>query len=89
MKQVIWKFQFDVEDFFEISMPKDAQILTVQNQNETGTMWAIVNPNNETVKRCFVIHGTGHGANFEGKTYIGTYQTDDGQFVWHLFEFKK
>ena len=89
---VIWKYPFDVDDSFELNMPQGAKILTVQEQDRKGCMWAIVNPENEIESRRFCILGTGHMHPldfFLSKRYIGTFQQPfpmGGSLVWHLFE---
>lgn len=83
----IFKYPFEVKDNFTIEMPEDADILTVQNQREVGTMWVLCNPDTKKVKRQFMVVGTGHDFNPEKSfEYIGTYQEKAGALVWHLFE---
>jgi hypothetical protein len=81
----IWKYRFESGN---IMMPKGAKILTVQMQNDTPYMWAIVDVDAELEERVFEIHGTGHNIrNIDEHEYIGTYI--DNPFVWHLFELIK
>jgi hypothetical protein len=82
----IFKFPFEVKDNFTVEMPDGADILTVQNQRETGCMWAICDPEARKVKRQFAVVGTGHEFNLKAYAYIGTFQERGGVFVWHLFE---
>jgi hypothetical protein len=86
MKKQIWKFNFPIKDDFQIEMPKGANILTVQNQHERGTLWAICDTEAEKEIRNFSITGTGHPIDPVNKDYIGTFQTSNGSLVWHLFE---
>ena len=87
MARVIWKFPISTTDIQSVDMPKGAEILTVQNQNDTPCIWALVDSENETVKRTFEIHGTGNPIDHDyNLKYIGTYQQLDGRLVWHLFE---
>ena len=93
MKKSIWKFQLETTDYQKISMPKNAQILTVQIQNETPCIWAICNADAEKEDREFEILGTGHPYRDDiwmGKehSYIGTYQLHSGSLVFHLFELR-
>ena len=72
---------------FEI--PKDAEILTVQRQKENACIWVLVNPDDPKESRHFEIYGTGHSIYFDmgiERKYIGTFQTFDGDFVFHVFE---
>ena len=85
MENVIWKYH--IERTVPIRMPKDAKILTVQNQNDRICIWVLVNSKAEKEERHFEVHGTGNVI-FENnkvtREYIGTCQT--GIFVWHIFE---
>jgi hypothetical protein len=86
--RTIWKFPLAVADNYQITMPKGAQILTVQRQNEQACLWAIVDTNAEKERRVFEIHGTGNpiddDAGLEHLFYVGTFQSSP--FVWHVFE---
>jgi len=83
----VWKFPLEITDVNVVIMPKGAKVLTVQMQNGTPTIWALVDIGVESVERRFKLHGTGHNFNDYGDyaTYVGTFQ--DGPFVGHLFEF--
>ena len=77
----IWKFK--VENIIE--MPKEAKIITVQQQDSFNTcIWAIVDPEAEREKRMFSVIGTGEDFDPTKRKYIGTWK--DSIFVWHLFE---
>jgi len=85
--KTIWKFPIPVASPVRIEMPKNAQILTVQRQDELACIWALVNPNAETEARYFEIHGTGNPMHEDmgvERKYIGTFQQPP--FVWHVFE---
>jgi hypothetical protein len=85
----IWKFELETTDRQTVAMPENAEILTVQTQNETPCIWAIVEPENKKVRRVFEIFGTGNQVNCNEDTernYIGTYQLRQGSLVFHLFE---
>jgi hypothetical protein len=81
--KTIWKFQLRLTDLQIVSMPKGAEILTVQVQHGIITMWAKVNTDAELVRVPIQIVGTGNPYQSVGK-YIGTVQLDG--FVWHLFQ---
>lgn len=88
MIKVVWKFEFEIIDKFEISMPRDCEILTVQVQNGTPCIWALVNPDVVQEKRVFRLAGTGHDIHYDmgvDYKYIGTFQLD--VLVFHLFEY--
>jgi len=84
----IWKYKIEVNNIV-IDIPKDSQILTIQVQKNTPCIWVLVNPNNEIETRHFEVYGTGHNIyctdSIERK-YINTFQLNDGDLVFHLFE---
>jgi hypothetical protein len=87
MKKTVHKFV--IEDGLDtaISMPKGAEILSVQNQNGNIAIWALVIPSNEPEQRCFEIYGTGHPMHCDmgiERNFIGTVQI--GGLVFHVFE---
>jgi len=91
MKKVIWKYQLIVTDRQEIKMPAGAEILTVQTQDGRPCLWALVAPNKTETTRIIETFGTGHEVNYFDTTvreYIGTYQLEGGQLVFHVFERK-
>lgn len=89
MQQTIWKFPLEVTDKQFINLPKGAEVLAVQTQNEEPCLWALVNPNEPKEERCFETFGTGHpvpvGMGVDRK-YISTYQLSGGSLVFHVFE---
>ncbi len=85
----IFKYTIRADDRFEIEMPKDAEILTVQTQYDQPQLWALVNPDAPREKRVFRLAGTGHPINFDMGSeykYINSFQLNDGALVFHLFE---
>jgi hypothetical protein len=70
-----------------IQMPKDAEILHFDNQNEIPTLWAEVNTKADHENRHFVFFGTGDkmvGAKF--LKYIASALFAEGKFVLHFYE---
>ena len=92
----IWKFPFEIKDEFEIEIPEEFTVLSVQVQDGQPCIWAVVNPTSPKMRQGFILRGTGHP--FSGnlkyaegnpiRSYIATFQTAEGRLVWHLF-FKK
>lgn len=84
--QVIYKFQLELvpEQIIELTYPL-IDCLTVQLQNNIPTLWAIVNPESDTIRKLKVeMFGTGREDKIIGnKKYLGTIQKDG--FVWHFF----
>jgi hypothetical protein len=89
MSKQIWKFNININvDVLEIKMPKDAKILSIQMQNNTPFIWAIVNTENSTESRYFELFATGQNIDEDIKrNYIGTIQFNGSMpLVFHLFE---
>lgn len=90
--ETIWKFQLEPATALQcVEMPKGAKILSLQTQNNIPCIWALVNPdkNVEEEERIFVTHGTGDiisTNNLMQMQYIATYQIDEGEYVFHVFE---
>lgn len=89
MQKVIYKFELKIDDVVKVEMPKGAKILTVQNQNDNVSLWALCDKDAEKEIRIFSVIGTGHDFNPVAMEYIGTFQTMGGAFVGHLFEITK
>ncbi len=82
----IWKFPIEITDRQTVNMPKTATILSVQIQHGAVYMWALVDTEEPTVDRTFIVHGTGHPCICDASEYIGTFQVASGALVFHLFE---
>jgi len=75
-----------------VQIHAEADILSIQFQEDNITIWAMVNTDNSMVDRQFYILGTGHGIPEEVEyavqhnsfKHISTVQKDG--FVWHIFE---
>lgn len=93
MTKTIWKFPFETADEVIISMPKGAEVLTVQIQGGLPCLWAIVDLGAVVFAPVkFRIFGTGHPLPTYGPDetplgkYVGTYQQAGGALVWHVFK---
>lgn len=84
----IWKYILAANSNMIVEMPKEAEILTAQEQFGEICIWALVNPILPKEKREFVVYGTGHKIIYERKEldYIGTIQLYKGSLVLHVFE---
>ena len=90
MKQTIWKYKLEVTDGQNIIMPKGAEILTVQMQDENPCLWALVDPTADTEIRFIEIFGTGNPILSDmgvSREYISTFQMLGGKLVFHAFEY--
>jgi hypothetical protein len=84
---VIWKFS--LEEILQqsgVMLPKNAQILSVQYQDDKPCVWAMVDSDAPREQRRFLLYGTGHPIKeHERLKFIGTIQRIG--LVGHLFEF--
>jgi len=79
----ILKWPLEVTDHQILSLPVDAQILSVQMQNGVMCLWALCE-GCASKDRHIGIYGTGQPLTGNPGAYIDTVQ--DGSFVWHVFE---
>lgn len=90
MKKTIWKYKVSVEaDRFSIQMPKDSEILCMQEQFGSPCMWVLADPDQEIEERFFETFGTGRIIHYDmgvDRKYIDTYQLNNGGLVFHVFE---
>lgn len=87
--QTIYKYPLKVADRQTISLLKNSQILTIQNQKGIPCLWALVDPDElEFEERVIYTYGTGHKIEISEDeiNYIGTYQLAGGDLVFHVFE---
>ena len=84
--QVIYKYPVEpIRLKFVHMIPKGAEVLCVQMQNDAPQMWVLVDPDAEMERREFIRVGTGWEHKKTSKSqYVGTYQ--ELPFVWHIFE---
>jgi hypothetical protein len=89
MNKTIWKYELKIDDLQNVIMPIGAEILSVQMQNKTPCLWALVNPDEkDTDTRYIETFGTGHPVAYDMEStreFIGTYQTRG--LVFHVFEY--
>lgn len=85
-----------LEDVTELDMPRGADVLSVDNQNDTLCFWAVVDTNERFMQnRRFRVAGTGHplgGADgaktgtYQRGRFLGTVQFLNGRLVFHIFD---
>jgi hypothetical protein len=83
--QTIRKFRLGVEDRVELSLPVGAQVLCVQTQDGVPCLWVLVDPDETPEMRAFRIYATGQPIDGYPGEYVGTVQSLEGQFVFHVF----
>jgi len=91
MRGIIYKYAVPIdEDFFELCLPKGAEILSVQTQGNKPCIWALVDPGQSKEQRSFCLVGTGHPIIDDREfRFVGTFQIDDDTIVGHVFEIIK
>lgn len=77
-------YKYPVSSSFELLLPEDAEILTVQLQDGEAQMWVLFDPYEPTYPRKFEVFGTGWTIEEDELRYVATFQK--GKFVWHVFE---
>lgn len=84
----VWKFAIPIKDYFELSLPKDSEILSFGVQKEVPCIWVLVKEEFPNTVRRFRLIGTGHLIieDREQLKFIGTVIIHEGKRVWHLFE---
>jgi hypothetical protein len=82
----IHKFPIPYLDDFTLQLPVDAKPLCVMNQLGAPQMWVLLNPSAPTTPRHFKVFGTGHHIDQIPGNYIGTFQLQEGRFIFHVFE---
>lgn len=87
-EKVVWKYPLTMDHEQVLDLPANAHILCVQIQHDRPCIWALVDSTLPHERRKIVIVGTGnHDAALAGLlNYIGTFQTNAGGFIWHVFE---
>ena len=83
--KTIWKCTLAPDSRQTVTLPRGAELLTVQVQFDLVQLWAVVDSSQPVETRYIHIVGTGHPIGFAGK-YIGTFQLDGGALVFHVFE---
>lgn len=82
----VWKFSLGESTHPILTMPKGAEILSVQVQRDEPQLWALVDPNAPKVKRQFHVYGTGWDVEQDNLRFIDTVQMRGGTFIFHIFE---
>ena len=81
--KTIWKYALESLRPQEITLRKNAEILSAQFQNEKLCLWVLLDTGE--IEETYRIHiiGTGFNINVKLDYYIGTVQQDP--YVWHVF----
>lgn len=86
MKQV-FKYPIPMDDEFQLRLPRNAELLHLDSQNDAPVLWALVEPGAATEIRQFRLAGTGHPIDTQQPLrHVGTVLLRGGSLVFHLFE---
>lgn len=88
--KTIWKYPIALAPTFTLNMPMVREFVSMGQQGRDYFMWCVVDTDSENWERTFHVVGTGQempnptvGHKLEPR---GTFMTDGGVFVFHLFE---
>jgi hypothetical protein len=91
MEKRIYKYPLLITGIQMVELPVGAEILTVQTQNESPCLWALVDHNEIEKKKVLIeMFGTGHDVQYgmgASRKYISTFQLKGGSLVFHAFEY--
>lgn len=83
----VWKTPLSLVSGPQVmQLPIDAKALHVGSQDKNVCVWWLVDRLAVLGIRRLLLVGTGHPLTRDDLTYIGT--TQQGAFVWHVFEVK-
>ena len=86
MRKTIWKYRLQHLGVQTFTVPADVHVLSVQRQRGNVSLWAEVDPDTDKMVDMIVrTFGTGHNLHPDRGQYVGTYQTDDGALVFHVY----
>lgn len=89
MSKVVYEYTLPITDVILLQLPKNAEILFVETQNDTPCIWFLVNPKLELEPRYFHLYGTGmeiEGDTLHENVYVGTFKLRNDSLILHLFE---
>ncbi len=86
MPKTIFKYPLRIEDEQTFAVPVGTRALSVQFQDNSLCLWAMVEADSVHVTAGVSIRGTGHPCDdLDSENYIGTVQQEDIGLVWHVF----
>ena len=82
--EAIYKYELELKDEQVISLPADAEILSIQEQGGSICAWVRLDTQKPERDRKIIVCGTGRPIAAKDMLFISTVQT--GAMVWHFFE---
>lgn len=83
--KAMWKYELPVNASIALEVPADFIPLTVQAQFNYGMLWGLCTPAAPVRLRIFHVVATGSAEVKPNWYYVGTFQLDGGNFVYHVF----
>ena len=94
--KTVYKYQLRLTDEQEIRIPTliendvlvklSDQVLKIETQRGIPCMWVLVDSDAEKLPRHVFTRGTGHSCDDRRRDeYLGTYQLDNGNLIFHVF----
>lgn len=84
--RTIYKYQLEITDFQDISMPECSHIIHVAEQDGKLCLWALVDNEVNSMKRRIQIVGTGNPMPYDARVVRHIGSVIMSPFVWHVFE---
>lgn len=88
----IYKYEVPLGDTFNLKLPRGAEVIHFNSQNDIMQLWAKLDTDAELENRFFRLAGTGHNLLYMTQGYdlhyIGSAKLYDDALIFHLFELK-
>lgn len=82
--RTIHKYSISMRRETVLSIPENAEILSAGlDGHNSPSIWILLNPEAPTVKKTFVVRGTGHTVE-NNLWFVKTFKQQP--YIWHLFE---
>jgi hypothetical protein len=82
--KTIYKYALPIQNEVTLEVPGHGQVLLVDEQHGSLTLWMEVDTDAPLKSRTFRIRGTGHPlGKSEGDFHVGSAKV--GEFVWHVY----
>jgi hypothetical protein len=82
----VFKYPIVLNDYIEVELPKDSQMLHIGFQRGGLQLWALVDSNAEHCIKKIRCAGTGHLIVEENLRFIETVHMMDDNLIFHFFE---
>ena len=80
----VYKYDLELKEEQVLSLPADAEILSIQEQGGNLCAWVSVDTEKPERDKTIIISGTGNAIYYKDLRHITTLQM--GSMVWHFFE---